>query len=622
LARAVHHAHLAGIVHRDLKPANVLLTADGDVKVADFGLAKQRGGNAGLTRGGDVLGTPSYMAPEQARGGSREADCAADVYGLGAILYECLTGRQPFKGATVLDTLWQVRCQPPVPPDELRPQVPPTLTAICLRCLEKVPENRYASAEGLAEDIERFLTAPPAEHAPTRRRPGWWVALGAVVLMLVSLVGLGAIFWSGKAPNSVPPSDPATTPDAPPDTDAGAPALPGDRGESYVLRSIVRDLRTLTAEQKRSARYLSLNHLLARESTAGGLEWRRKALHAVLRHLVPEGKQPSDLRLVEPTGTVFRIDLRDLGWDRLAYPWNHLNLFDLALLEYPHGRLPIASPFYNDLFAFLQAAGQVRPVPYVRADWLIREVLRDPLHRDFLAALGKPLDSKPPEVAESRLRPLHSFALAANIPPPRADEKTWRQAFSGRHDELIDPDRDRGVPIVPLDGLTYPEHNGDPLLAVAFRVIDFERRKDADPPHKATFHDGERLALWIKPNMDVFLEVVITDKKGRKVNKSLREVRAGELKVLPEKGMEMTVDRGEKQDNQEYTIFAYRLAARKAAGPPFPAGKLLHTDHIPIHDRIVHPLYELRPDGKGLQPPDAGRLVKLTRRIIVIPKKD
>jgi hypothetical protein len=155
--------------------------------------------------------------------------------------------------------------------------------------------------------------------------------------------------------------------------------------------------------------------------------------------------------------------------------------------------------------------------------------------------------------------------------------------------------------------------------------------------------------------MDVFLEVVITDKKSRKVNKSLREVRAGELKVLPEKGMEMTVDRGEKQDNQEHTIYAYRLAASKAADSPFPAGKRLRAHNIQIigasivgllasphgtgpflaasalypgrtitqiHDRIVHPLYQLRPDDMGLHPPDADKLVKLTRRIIVIPKKD
>jgi serine/threonine protein kinase len=156
LARAVHAAHQAGILHRDLKPANVLLTADNQPKIADFGLAKKLG-EAGQTASGAVMGTPSYMAPEQAGGKSKELGPAADVYALGAILYECLTGRPPFRAATPLDTLLQVMSEPPVPPRRLQRTVPSDLQTICLKCLEKAPGQRYKSAEALAADLGRFL---------------------------------------------------------------------------------------------------------------------------------------------------------------------------------------------------------------------------------------------------------------------------------------------------------------------------------------------------------------------------------------------------------------------------------------------------------------------------------
>src|SRR5207302_1323860 len=124
LARAVQAAHQAGIVHRDLKPANVLLTTAGEPKITDFGLAKQIGSQHGQTETGAVLGTPSYMAPEQAGARKREIGPATDVYALGAILYECLTGRPPFKAATPLDTMMQVLDQEPVPPSRLQPKLP------------------------------------------------------------------------------------------------------------------------------------------------------------------------------------------------------------------------------------------------------------------------------------------------------------------------------------------------------------------------------------------------------------------------------------------------------------------------------------------------------------------
>jgi serine/threonine protein kinase len=173
LARAMHAAHAAGVVHRDLKPANVWLASGGCEppgvertggshpplapavpKITDFGLAKNLGDDSAHTRTGAIMGTPSYLAPEQAEGKVKDIGPAADVWALGAILYECLTGRPPFKGATTLETLDQVRSQEPVAPSQLQPATPRDLETICLKCLQKEPARRYASAEELADDAK------------------------------------------------------------------------------------------------------------------------------------------------------------------------------------------------------------------------------------------------------------------------------------------------------------------------------------------------------------------------------------------------------------------------------------------------------------------------------------
>ncbi len=161
IARAMHHAHRQGILHRDLKPSNILIDAEDEPRVTDFGLAKRLGGDSEKTRTGMILGTPSYMSPEQAAGNIRDLGPACDIYGLGAILYDLLTGRPPFQADSPLETVRQVLDHDPVPPQLLNPNVDAVVDTICLKCLEKDPFRRYATADVLAEDLQRYLNDEP-----------------------------------------------------------------------------------------------------------------------------------------------------------------------------------------------------------------------------------------------------------------------------------------------------------------------------------------------------------------------------------------------------------------------------------------------------------------------------
>jgi tetratricopeptide (TPR) repeat protein/tRNA A-37 threonylcarbamoyl transferase component Bud32 len=203
LAEAMQVAHQGGIVHRDLKPANILLAADGTPKIADFGLARHFNQEPALTLSGARIGTPSYMAPEQVTGTGAAIGPATDIYALGALLYEILTGRPPFRAETPSETERQVTAEEPVPPARLNPKVPRDLETICLKCLHKDPQRRYADAKALAEDLRRFLEGRPIQARRIGRVEHTWrwcrrnpagAALAVAVLVLVGLC-VGGALW-------------------------------------------------------------------------------------------------------------------------------------------------------------------------------------------------------------------------------------------------------------------------------------------------------------------------------------------------------------------------------------------------------------------------------------------
>ena len=228
VAEAVQFAHDKGIIHRDLKPDNVLLDRHGRPRVTDFGLAKRLNGGPGLTLSGQLLGTPAYMAPEQARGDLAALGAAADVYGLGGILYFLLTGQAPFRGANMTDVLYQLVASAPVPPRQLNPAVPPELEAVCLKCLEKEPRRRYPSAAAVAEAVR--AAAPPcslsdtgplddatagpdrtrATPAPARRSLRWAVPAGGAALVV--LAGAALVAFRPPSGGRVPADGTAATP--------------------------------------------------------------------------------------------------------------------------------------------------------------------------------------------------------------------------------------------------------------------------------------------------------------------------------------------------------------------------------------------------------------------------
>lgn len=243
VARAIHFAHGQGIIHRDLKPSNILLDASGRVFVSDFGLAKDVA-QVGMTESGDVLGTPAYMSPEQARGHAKFVDARSDVYSLGAVLYHLLTGQPPFVAESTVQVILAVMGTDPVPPRRLNPAIPADAETICLTAMDKAPVRRYTSAGAMADDLDRLLTREPITARPTPVTHRTWrkvkrrwmpLSLGACGVLLA----VGSSAWLAH---------------------------------SLSVRSEIRDLRAKAEEAYRGDRWAEALKLYSRLSALDGAD--------------------------------------------------------------------------------------------------------------------------------------------------------------------------------------------------------------------------------------------------------------------------------------------------------------------------------------------------------------
>jgi hypothetical protein len=410
----------------------------------------------------------------------------------------------------------------------------------------------------------------------------------------------------------------------------GAPAFPPEVGRDYLLRRLVEDFGRLPKESKPHVRYLSLNHLTPDQAAR-----QASALRAVLGQLSRGGKPLSEPVAADPTHTLLRIDLRDLGWDRRPFEKQTLNLFDLLLLEYPYGVL-LNRPSSAELAEFLRQTRPVRPIPYLRVDWLVRAVLTEPMHGDFLTALERKAGPAPLALEGRDLpagllvswddaeRELEMGPAVGNrlrevvgkIPDlaPLGRKATVPRSVWERHFPKVVRQLGLGTPILPLDGETWPEENADSSLQVEIRLVDpKDPGLSENPRAKDRFvFEKDQYRIWIHSNQDVRLELVITESQG---HKRVQKVKGSPIIALNADKRFASMPATVKHPPGPVSFTLYVYPKKALAGAPYPAGTLMNRKGM--RGRFVHPFYK-PDDRKGRKEADPAKMVKITLPFTVV----
>jgi WD40 repeat protein len=429
VARAVHFAHQRGILHRDLKPPNILLDAQGEPHVTDFGLAKRVEGGGELTRSGAVVGTPSYMAPEQAAG-KKALTTAVDVYALGAVLYELLTGRPPFRAETPLDTLMQVLEREPVRPRQLNPAISLDPETICLKCLDKDPQGRYATAEALAEDLERWVEGEPIQARPAgrwertakwvRRRPALAGLAGVSAGSTLCLLVLAGFLWHNAEIRAEAVQD---LEDARREQKAAKVEAAAQEKLAADKRVEVRQLEAIANQERQRARD-------AQEKARQVQETARHTLYAADMQLAHAAWQtdsvPGLVGLLERHQA--EADLRGFEWN---YLWRlgHQERFTLRA-HVPPSRPGAVDPFGGVGPPFGNDANPVLLAVSADSKTLATASLTDPIKLWDLQTgkLRKALSAPPGSVAALTFAPDNKDLVTVTF---KGDGKDFRKDFSG-----------------------------------------------------------------------------------------------------------------------------------------------------------------------------------------------